>query len=149
MITITRTTPDNPDFITLIALLDNDIKRRDGDEHVFFAQFNKTDSIKNAIVVYDDVKAIGTGAFKFYEEGVAEIKRMYVDPEARGKGIASKILTELQAWAKEENFTSCILETGHKYPEAVALYKKNGFEIIANYGQYIGIEDSICFQKTL
>tara|TARA_R110000868_G_scaffold20539_4_gene86876 strand:+ start:23785 stop:24234 length:450 start_codon:yes stop_codon:yes gene_type:complete len=149
MIKIIRTTPENMDFISLINKLDTDIKLRDGDEHVFFAQFNKSDSIKNAIVVYDELQAVGCGAFKFYEEGIAEIKRMYVNPEARGKGIASKILTELQSWAKEEKYTSCILETGHKYPEAVALYKKNNFVVIANYGQYKGIEDSICFQKTL
>jgi GNAT superfamily N-acetyltransferase len=149
MIQIIRTTPDNPDFIQLIALLDKDIQERDGDEHVFFAQFNKTDNIKNAIVVYDNQIAVGCGAFKFYKEDVAEIKRMYVDPKTRGKGIASKILTELESWAREENYKSCILETGHKYPEAVALYKKNSFAITENYGQYENIEDSICFSKTL
>lgn len=149
MIKIIRTTPENADFQKLIALLDIDIQERDGEDHVFFAQFNKTDNIKNAIVIYDDQIAVGCGAFKFYKEDVAEIKRMYVDPKTRGKGIASKILIELESWAREENYTSCILETGHKYPEAVALYKKNGFAITENYGQYIGVADSICFQKDL
>lgn len=149
MIKIIRTTPENADFQKLIALLDVDIQERDGEDHVFFAQFNKTDNIKNAIVIYDDQIAVGCGAFKFYKEDVAEIKRMYVDPKTRGKGIASKILIELESWAREENYTSCILETGHKYPEAVALYKKNGFVITENYGQYIGVADSICFQKDL
>ncbi|SEA98100.1 Acetyltransferase (GNAT) family protein [Flavobacterium gillisiae] len=149
MIEIIRTTPDNPEFIQLIALLDKDIQHRDGDEHVFYAQFNKTDTIKNAIVIYHEKIAVGCGAFKFYKEDVAEIKRMYVDPKIRGKGIASQILTELESWAREENYKSCILETGQKYPEAVALYKKNGFVIIENYGQYENNEDSICFQKTL
>ena len=149
MIKIIRTTPENADFQKLIALLDIDIQERDGEDHVFFAQFNKTDNIKNAIVIYDDQIAVGCGAFKFYKEDVAEIKRMYVDPKTRGKGIASKILIELESWAREENYTSCILETGHKYPEAVALYKKNGFVITENYGQYIGVADSICFQKDL
>ena len=149
MIQIVRTTPDNPDFIKLIELLDKDIKLRDGDEHAFFAQFNKTDNIKNAIVVYDEKEALGCGAFKFYEEDIAEIKRMYVMPNARGKGIASKIILELESWAREEHYKSCILETGKKYPEAIALYKKNGFAVMANYGQYKHIEDSICFHKTL
>lgn len=149
MIKYIRTTPENMDFISLIKKLDQDIKLRDGDEHIFFAQFNKTDSIKNVIVVYDELKAVGCGAFKFYDEDVAEIKRMYVNPEVRGKGIASKILKEIESWAKEETFKSCILETGKKYPEAIALYKKNGFLTIPNYGQYEHIEDSVCFQKTL
>ncbi len=95
MIQIVRTTPDNPDFIQLIQLLDKDIETRDGDEHVFFAQFNKTDSIKNAIVVYENEIPLGCGAFKYYESDIAEIKRMYVNPEARGKGIATKVLNEL------------------------------------------------------
>ena len=149
MIKIIRTTPENADFQKLIALLDVDIQERDGEDHVFFAQFNKTDNIKNAIVIYDDQIAVGCGAFKFYKEDVAEIKRMYVDPKIRGKGIASKILTELESWAREEKYKSCILETGQKYPEAVALYKKNGFAVTENYGQYEDNEDSICFQKTL
>jgi GNAT superfamily N-acetyltransferase len=146
---IVRTTPDNIDFKRLIELLDIDIQERDGDEHVFYAQFNKTDSIKNAVVVYVDEVAAGCGAFKLYQDEVAEIKRMYVDPQMRGKGIASKILIELENWAREEGYTSAILETGHNFPEAVALYQKNEFVITENYGQYIGVADSICFQKDL
>ncbi|MEZ7515739.1 GNAT family N-acetyltransferase [Flavobacterium frigidarium] len=146
---IVRTTPDNIDFKRLIELLDIDIQKRDGDEHVFYAQFNKTDSIKNAVVVYVDEVAVGCGAFKLYKDEIAEIKRMYVDLQMRGKGIASKILIELENWAREEGYTSAILETGHNFPEAVALYQKNEFVITENYGQYIGIADSICFQKDL
>jgi GNAT superfamily N-acetyltransferase len=74
---------------------------------------------------------------------------MFVDPESRGKNIASQILTTLESWAKEQSFTSCILETGRKYPEAIGLYKKNGYSITTNYGQYKGIDDSVCFSKTL
>jgi len=64
MITITRTSPENAAFKALILELDKDIEKRDGAEHSFFAQFNKTDSIKNAIVVYEGQKAVGCGAFK-------------------------------------------------------------------------------------
>ncbi len=149
MITITRTSPENVDFTALIKELDSDIEKRDGEEHSFYAQFNKTDNIKHAIVVYEDQRAIGCGAFKLYKDDVAEIKRMFVNPEDRGKGIASKILKELESWAREENFNSCILETGKRYPEAIALYKKNGYSITANYGQYELVEDSVCFQKTI
>lgn len=148
MIQITRTTPDNPDFIKLIALLDKDIQLRDGDEHSFYDQFNKTDSIKHAIVVYEDHRAVACGAFKVYQGDTAEIKRMFVNPDDRGKGIASQILSALESWAKELSFASCILETGRRYPEAIALYKKNGYDIIPNYGQYESVEDSVCFQKT-
>jgi GNAT superfamily N-acetyltransferase len=150
MTTISRTTNENTDYQALVQLLDQDIATRDGEEHVFYAQFNKSDSIKHVVVIYDENNnALGCGAFKHYEVGIAEIKRMYVTAEARGKGIATQILIELQQWAAENHFTTCILETGQKYPEAIALYLKNGFKISNNYGQYIGIEDSVCFQKEI
>jgi GNAT superfamily N-acetyltransferase len=149
MITIVRTQADNLDFMHLIQALDIDIAARDGEEHTFYAQFNKTDDIKHVLVAYKNDQAIGCGAFKAYQGSIAEIKRMYVSPEGRGKGIATKILIQLQQWAAENHFTSCILETGQRYPEAIALYLKNGFKITKNYGQYIGIEDSICFQKEI
>lgn len=147
MITIVRTNADNLDFINLIQALDIDIALRDGEEHTFYAQFNKTDAIKHVLVAYENNQPIGCGAYKMYQDAVAEIKRMYVAPEGRGKGIATRILVTLQEWASEEHYTSCVLETGKKYPEAIALYQKNGFTISENYGQYIGIDDSICFHK--
>jgi putative acetyltransferase len=79
MITIVRTNADNLDFINLIQALDIDIALRDGEEHTFYAQFNKTDDIKNVIVLYENETAIGCGAFKIYKDKIAEIKRMYAN----------------------------------------------------------------------
>jgi len=74
---------------------------------------------------------------------------MYVYPKSRGKGIATAILNELEKWAFELPFKKCVLETGKRQQEAIELYKKNGYKIIPNYGQYVGIENSICFEKEL
>ena len=74
---------------------------------------------------------------------------MYTLPQQRGKGYASIILNELEVWATELGFTSAVLETGVKQPEAIALYKKNGYNRIDNYGQYAGVENSLCFEKEL
>jgi putative acetyltransferase len=148
-IKLVRTDSDNADFRDLVALLDAELQIRDGAEHVFYAQFNKIDAIRHALVAYENERTVGCGAFKEYLSGVAEIKRMFVRPEARRNGIAAKILTELETWAKELNFAECILETGWKQPEAVSLYQKSGYEIIPNYGQYAGIENSVCMLKRL
>jgi GNAT superfamily N-acetyltransferase len=78
-----------------------------------------------------------------------EIKRMYTLPESRGRGIAAKVLSDLENWTKELSFERCILETGKKQPEAIALYKKNGYKLIPNYGQYAEVENSLCFKKEL
>ena len=149
MINLVRTNSDNLDFRELIALLDQDLQIRDGVEHSFYAQFNKIDKIRYVVVAYTDEKAVGCGAIKEYEKGVAEIKRMFVLPEWRGRGVAKSILSELEAWANELNFSECILETGLKQPEAIGLYQKSGYETIPNYGQYSGVENSVCMKKSL
>jgi GNAT superfamily N-acetyltransferase len=147
--TIIRTNSENTDFIELVKLLDADLAIRDGKDHSFYAQYNKIDKIKYVVVAYDNNKPIACGAIKEFAPQVMEVKRMYTLPENRGKGIAQKLLTELEIWAKELSCVKCILETGKKQPEAIQLYKKSGYNIIPNYGQYIGIENSVCFEKEL
>lgn len=144
-----RTDSENFDFRELVALLDADLAIRDGAEHSFYAQYNKIDKIREVVVAYENERAVGCGAFKEYEPKTAEIKRMYVREDMRGKGIAGKVLEELEIWAKELNFSECILETGLKQPEAIKLYRKSGYQTMPNYGQYAGVENSVCLRKSL
>ena len=147
MIQLIRTNSENIDFQKLVKLLDADLAIRDGDEHSFYAQFNKIDTIKHAIVAYENEVAVGCGAIKKYNDDTMEIKRMYVPVDQRGKGIATLILKALEKWTAELSYKKCILETGIKQPEAIALYQKNGYIIISNYGQYANVENSVCFEK--
>ena len=149
MIKIIRTNSDDQDFIDLVKNLDAELAERDGNEHPFYAQFNKIDKIKFVVVAYENSKPMGCGAIKEYASNTMEIKRMYTSPESRGKGIATKVLTELEIWATELSYEKCILETGKKQPEAIGLYKKNGYKLIPNYGQYAEIENSLCFEKVV
>jgi len=149
MLKIIRTNSDNPDFISLVKLLDEELAKRDGEDHPFYAQFNKIDKIKYAVVAYENGKPVSCGAIKEYSPDTMEIKRMYTLPESRGKGIATKVLIELEKWANELFYEKCILETGKKQPEAIALYKKNGYKLIPNYGQYAEVENSLCFEKEI
>lgn len=144
-----RTDSSDPDFIELVRHLDADLAQRDGEDHSFYAQFNKIAKIKYAIVAYEDDRPVACGAIKEYSPGTMEVKRMYTSPESRGKGIASKVLSELELWASELAYEKCILETGRKQPEAIALYKKRGYQVIPNYGQYADVEDSVCFEKNI
>ncbi|MEJ2905551.1 GNAT family N-acetyltransferase [Pedobacter panaciterrae] len=147
MISLTRTTSDNPDFKSLVLLLDKELAIRDGDDHAFYSQYNKIVNIKNVVIAYDNGKPVGCGAFKPFEANAVEIKRMYVNEDSRGTRIARRILSELELWAVEIGYDSFVLETGLKQPEAISLYKNMGYEIIPNYGQYQGVENSVCFQK--
>lgn len=149
MIKIFRTNSENHDLVALVKYLDADLAERDGDDHSFYDQFNKIDRIKHAVVLYENGKPLGCGIIKEYEPNIMEIKRMYTSPKSRGKGIATKILAELESWAVELSYKKCILETGKRQPEAIELYKKKGYQLIPNYGQYADIENSLCFEKHL
>ncbi|MEQ1643035.1 MAG: GNAT family N-acetyltransferase [Pyrinomonadaceae bacterium] len=149
MVTLIRTDAENEDLLSLVALLDEELKLRDGDDHYFFAQFNKLAGIIGAVVAYVDGEPVGCGAFKGFSETEAEIKRMFVKPESRGQRIAAKILTELESWARQTEFTACVLETGFKQPEAIALYKRSGYTEIPNYGQYAEVAASVCMRKAI
>lgn len=74
---------------------------------------------------------------------------MFIQPTFRGKGAATLILQELENWAIENNYRYAILETVKTQPEAIALYTKNGYTVIPNFGQYENIENSICMHKNL
>ncbi|MGZ5244220.1 MAG: GNAT family N-acetyltransferase [Bacteroidia bacterium] len=149
MINLIRTTSDNLDFIDLVKHLDAYLAEKDGDEHSFYDQFNKIDKLKNVIVAYINDLPAACGAVKEFDYNTMEIKRMYTSPESRGKGLARKILTELENWAAELSYKKCVLETGKRQPEAIELYKKCGYKLISNYGQYAGMENSLCFEKKI
>src|ERR1700679_2155215 len=104
MIIYSRTNSDNDDFQQLVTQLDADLAIRDGDQHDFYHQFNKTAGLKYVIVAYDGQSPVGCGAIKEYAAGVMEVKRMYVLPERRGQGIATAILKRLEEWAAEMDY---------------------------------------------
>ncbi|MBL7723879.1 MAG: GNAT family N-acetyltransferase [Chitinophagaceae bacterium] len=146
---LTRTDSANKDFKVLVAALDEELKIRDGDDHLFYAALNKTAILKHAVVAYENGLPAGCGAVRVHSGSSMEVKRMYVLPEKRGKGIASAILRQLENWCLELGADRCILETGRNQPEAIAMYKKSGYRIIPNYGKYAGAENSVCFEKIL
>ena len=149
MLKIIRTDSNNGDFKELVRLLDKYLAVTDGEEHGFYAQYNKLDHIKHVVMAYENGEAVSCGAIKEFTNSIVEIKRMYTKPEWRGKGIAGEVLAELEKWGKEMGYQTCVLETGKRQPEAIALYKKQGYSLIDNYGQYEGVENSLCFGKTL
>ncbi|MCF0048646.1 GNAT family N-acetyltransferase [Dyadobacter sp. LJ53] len=149
MIQLVRTNSEHPDFIALIKSLDAYLAVTDGDEHAFYNQYNKVDMIKHVVLAYENDGAIGCGAIKAFGDDAMEVKRMFVAEAGRNKGVATTLLKELESWAAELGFKRCVLETGKRQAEAIALYKKNGYQVIENYGQYIGVANSVCFEKVL
>ncbi|BEV05840.1 GNAT family N-acetyltransferase [Chryseobacterium gambrini] len=147
--TIKRTDSSNKDFQNLVQLLDADLAIRNGEDHAFYNQFNKIDAINNCIVIYIDEIPAACGAFKKFDEETVEIKRMYTNPDFRKRGLATAIVKELEFWAKELDYTKAVLESSLEQNEALSVYEKSGYTRIPNYGQYIGIDKSVCYEKVL
>ena len=146
---ILRTDSTHKDFVNLVGDLNALLKQRDGDQHDFYSQYNQIDQLHQVVLFYADDKAVACGAIKAFNNELVEIKRMYARPEYRGQGMAGKVLTELESWASELGYFGLVLETGINLPEAIQFYQKKGYKLIPNYGQYIGIAESFCFQKAI
>ena len=149
MLHLLRTDSDNEDFRLLVNQLDAWLAYVDGADNAFYSAYNKIDKIRNAVVAYLGNKPVGCGAVRPFTSEAMEVKRMFTLPEYRKKGIAKAILAELEEWSKELGYEKCILETGKRQPEAIDLYLSQGYRSTPNYGQYIGVENSVCFEKVL
>ncbi len=149
MIILKRTTSNDKDFSRLTDCLDKDLRSRYGSTQDEFDQYNIIINLETVVIACIDTQPVGCGCFKIIEDDTVEVKRMFIEPAHRGKGIAAAILKELENWAGETGFSSIVLETGTLQPEAVQLYKKQGYQIIPNYHQYSGNYLSICMKKSL
>jgi putative acetyltransferase len=147
--TIKRTDSNDLDFPYLVALLNKELREMYGDLQSVYDRYNHIMNLDTVVIAYRNDSPAGCGCFKKLDDSTVEIKRMFVKPDERKQGIASSILSELEIWAKEDGFSYALLETGDKQDEAIALYQKAGYTIIPNYGQYSGMESSICMRKEL
>lgn len=148
--TLTRTTSENLNFQQLVNQLNAFLAEMNGSDHAFYNQFNGIAALHHVVVACDnDNKPVGCGGLKQVDNESVEIKRMYVDPVQRGRGVGGAVLAELEAWTLELGFRACVLETSVKLPAAVHLYTKHGYVRTPNYGQYVDMPDSVCFRKNL
>lgn len=146
-----RTDGKDIDFIENCRLLDMDLDRRVGKKikRDKYKKYNQLDEIQEAIVVYDDNKAIGGGAIRRYDNENIELKRVFVHTQYQGQGIGSRLVTLLIEWAIELGYNRMILETGELLAESCAVYRKLGFQVIPNYGPYLDMPESLCMAKDL
>lgn len=100
------------------------------------------------LVAFEDDRAIGCGAIKLLE-GYAEIKRIYLEPGLRGKGTGSRILSQLESIARGAGIGIVRLETGARQPEALHLFRNNGYARTGRYGEYPDDPLSVFMLKTL
>ena len=134
----------------IIAQLDAEIEKRYPGEPINGVEPNEFRASGGYFVIgYWDAQSVGCGAFRPYDPTTVEIKRMFVAPEFRGRGIARAILKAVEDEAHQRGFKRSILETANRQPEAVSLYRACGYHEIPKYGHYVNSARSLCFGKTL
>jgi GNAT superfamily N-acetyltransferase len=101
------------------------------------------------LVGYVDGEPVACGGVCRYDARTAEIRRMYVVPAARGRGLSREVLAALEEEARASGYDAVRLETGYRQSEAIALYRSSGYEPIERYGPYVNDERSVCFEKRL
>ena len=141
----------NSDFIELCHCLDEFLNGLVGGEEnrAEYIPYNQLDDIHDVIIAYDAANPVGSASFKKYDDECAEVKRVFVKQEYRGKGISSKLMELLENDAREQGYHYLVLESGEALVSAMALYRKIGYKIIPNYGQYKDMPNSICMKKKL
>ncbi|MBC8154467.1 MAG: GNAT family N-acetyltransferase [Bacteroidetes bacterium] len=150
MITVRRTTPDDPAFRSLVAELDADLLNRYGAKQQEYDVHNTALDGASVVIAMSQDSPVGCGCFKtFGQNDTVELKRMYVQPSARRLGVARQLVAELERWAREKGYAKTNLQTAVKQPEAIALYLKCGYRPMDNYGAYAGDADSVCMEKHL
>lgn len=139
----------NEDLQRLVQSLDHFFNEKWGEDIAnSYQSFHQLSQMAYACVAYEDY-AVGCGCFKIMDEQTVEIKRMYVDPDYRHRGIATRILKHLEDVALSQGKKYCVLETGKDMLDNIQFYEKCGYHLIDNYGDFIGDEICICMMKVL
>ncbi|MDF2800638.1 MAG: family N-acetyltransferase [Anaerocolumna sp.] len=139
------------DFIELCKELDLNLDELVGgaEQRKEYVQYNTLNKIQDVIVIYEEDVPVACAGFKYYDKITAELKRVFVKPEYRGRGISMHLITTIENLAKEKGYSTMVLETGKPLVAATSLYDKLGYKVIGNYGQYKDMLDSICMEKSL
>jgi putative acetyltransferase len=149
MFTVKRTNGNDADLRELVMQLDKFLWSVYNKGMEYYGRFNYVDADHEAIVIYNDNKPVGCGCLRKVDADTAEVKRMFVLPSERKKGIATLVLKELEKYAAELGYKKIILETGKSLTKAVQLYQKHQYQIMDNYGPYIGMDESVCMKKII
>jgi GNAT superfamily N-acetyltransferase len=141
---------DHPDVTRLIAAMGSELDLRYGGEDGL-SPARADDFLPPGLLLVADLDgvAVGCGGIRPYGEDAGEIKRMYVDPTVRGRGVARALLAALVAHARQQGMRRLVLETGTEQPEAVGLYESEGWARIPAFGHYAHDPRTRCYGLSL
>jgi putative acetyltransferase len=151
-VTIAAETFDSPDARRLVTALDAHLAVRYTPEQRFGPNLKPSQlaaGLGTFLVARVDGRAVGCRAVRVLDPATVEVKRMYVEPDVRGQGVAKEILTHLEAAARELGAERSVLETGIYQDEAIGLYRRAGYRQVDCWGEYAASATSVCFEKSL
>ena len=119
------------------------------DKRAGFVPFNASADIPFVLLAYIDSQPVGCAGLKRYSDDDTEVKRVWVEPAYRRRGIANALMEQIEEKARNLGYRRVILQTRPIMPDAVALYTKRGYELIPNYPPYDQLEGAVCYAKTL
>lgn len=150
MTTIEPRSWDDPVGVELRERQRDEILARYGGEDTEPGVHPTADDVAVFLIAFDDAGTpMGCGALRRLDDTSAEVKRMYVEKSARGTGVATAVLRALEQAAVDRGWTTVRLETGTGQPDAIRFYEREGYTPIPLYGDYIGSEVSLCYQRVL
>ncbi len=151
MVRVERADPTTPVCIQLMHELSVELGALYDDDGVGNFSVAQVSVPRSAFVVaWLNDEAVGCGAIRpMADSQVAEVKRMYVRPQMRGKGISRRVLLTLELLAREFDYTTLRLETGLRQPQAIGLYESEGYRRIPCFGDYALDPLSVCYEKVL
>ncbi len=152
-----NTDGNNKDFIILCRELDQFLNQLVGGENnrAEYIPYNQLDDIHNVVLAYDGQFPVGCASLKQYIKGknqdnyTAEVKRVFVREQYRGFGISKELMNNLEIQAIKQGYKKLILESGEPLIAAMNLYKRLGYQVIANYEPYVDMPESICMEKRI
>ena len=141
--------PQSPDYAMLAKKLDEYYFTLVGDVHLRYADVNRPENMACRIVAYAEGRPVACGCWKRIDEKAGEVKRIYVLPEYRRRGLASRIIHKLEQEIAASGRGIAILETARTTEDSRELYLNLGYEVIDYYGSPAGAENCLCFRKFL
>ncbi|WP_410568044.1 GNAT family N-acetyltransferase [Amycolatopsis sp. cmx-4-61] len=149
-LTITAVAWDDPDAVRLRRAQRTELDARYGTDDHEPGAVPTAETVAVFLLARDaDGIAVGCGGLRLLGPGSGEVKRMYVEPSARGTGVATALLRALEDHARDLGITRLLLETGTGQPDAIRFYQREGYEPIEAYGPYRGEPLSRCFARDL
>ncbi|MFY1680957.1 GNAT family N-acetyltransferase [Micromonospora sp.] len=136
----------DPEVDALVAAQQRELREADGG---LDGQATVVHDDVRYLVVVDGGRVVACGGLQSLDAGTGELKRMYVRPAYRGRGIARQLLSALEEIAFQQGHSVLCLETGSYLPAAIGLYTSCGYQPIPVYGEYVHNPYSVCFAKRL